>query len=239
MPMLNKIPKIGPVAALVLAIILLSAPPAAAQLPDLYTLSFVIHCTPQAVHHGQIIRVTWTGANNDTFPVPGGFGPAYGPWDDGIFLTDSSTNILIGTAQFTGVLTHGQSYNRTMDFTIPTYLPDGTYRVAVKIDYNPTNSAGRVAEANEGNNQQSGDLGPGSCEIVRLQCLDMHHEGNGTYAITWTTVTNSIYEIWRRPDMNTPWSILVSNIQATPPTNTSTLSEQGSARGFFRIRAAP
>lgn len=210
---------------------------ATAQLPDLFTSSLFIECSPHGLHQGQVLRVIWKGINNDTYPIPGGFGPAYGPWEDGIFLTNGSTNILIGTAGFTGVLTHGQYYDQTVDFVIPNHVPDGTYRIFVKIDYVSTNSAGRVIEANEENNEDSGYFGLASADIARLRLHTIAYASNGVATLSWNSVTNCTYEVWGGPDVQKPWTILISNVVATPPVNTATATGQNSINGFFRIRA--
>ena len=216
-----------------------AAPTAMAQLPDLFTVSQYVECTPHALHQGQLIHLTWTGMNDPSFPLPSGYGPALGPWEDGVFLINNFSNTLIGTAGFTGVLLPGQVYHRLEGFSIPDSVPDGTYRILVKLDYSPINPAGRIMEVDEGNNEASGILGKGSVDITRLQIVGLRQTGNKALSVSWTSVTNCTYEIWWTQGVQTPWSLLVSNIVATPPTNTAFVMRPNSASGLFRIRALP
>lgn len=83
------------IAAVVLSHLALLA--AQAQLPDLYTSPLLdIVCSPSVVVTGETLTVGWKGANNQVIGIPGDpqaevFGPAYGPWTDGIFLRGAAT----------------------------------------------------------------------------------------------------------------------------------------------------
>jgi hypothetical protein len=128
-------------------------------LPDLFTLllppiNFGI--STNRVFPDDLLGVWWKGYNNATAcidpPCAERFGPAFGPWQDAIFLYNSATNILLGTAGFNGSLPIGGGYTNQASFLIATDTPPGLYGIQVWIDYLPGNTNGAVAEQNEQNN---------------------------------------------------------------------------------------
>lgn len=133
----------------------------AQNLPDLFTrllppINFAL--STNQVFLGDMLTVNWPGANNGTFCIPEDpfcfdiFGPAYGPWDDAVFLFDNSTNRLLGTATFAGWLPPHGGYRQQATFAVPLDLRPGVYGVEIRIDYLPGTNTGHVVEQNELNN---------------------------------------------------------------------------------------
>lgn len=59
---------------------------------------------------------------------------------------------------------------------------------------------------------------------------------NGSFVVvTWPSASNRLYDIQQSTNIRSPWSILVSGIPATPPSNTQTASV-GQLRGFIRVK---
>jgi hypothetical protein len=100
--------------------------------------------------------VSWTGYNDGTVcidpPCEEQIGPAYGPWDDGVFLSDGSTNWFLGTRTFFGQLPPGGGYYPDGAFQVPSNLLPGLYGVKIWIGYVPGVPSGKIVERNENDN---------------------------------------------------------------------------------------
>ncbi len=104
---------------------------------------------PVALKAGDAVQVNWTGQNISGETVDGS-------WRDAVFLsTDNVWDISdkpLGTAEFTGVLNAGQTYNQTLDTFVPAVLP-GDYFLIVRADV-----LNQVFEGtDEGNNTSASD----------------------------------------------------------------------------------
>ncbi|MBN2476038.1 MAG: Ig-like domain-containing protein [Pirellulales bacterium] len=129
--------------------------------PDLYEWSGLIEFAPAAVHTGDPLEVAWTVSNNAVFGIPEEpplpfFGPAHGPWDEAVFLSEDGTwdadDLLLGTATFDGVLMPGEGARFEETFQVPEDLAPGDYHVIAYADYVAGDPAGQVEEWNEENN---------------------------------------------------------------------------------------
>jgi hypothetical protein len=133
----------------------------AVRLPDLFTMllpSINFGVSTNQVFPGDVVDVHWKGYNNSTVCIPEfppcveRFGPAFGPWQDAVFLFSSATNFLLGTSGFSGSLATGSAYTNQGSFLIPPDTAPGLYGIEIRIDYQAGNTNGVVAEQNEGNN---------------------------------------------------------------------------------------
>lgn len=132
----------------------------AVPLPDLCILpaySGDVGVSTNSVFPGEVLGVHWRGHNNATACVPEiqcveRFGPASGPWQDGVFLFNDTTNFLIGNSTFSGSLAIGGAYTNQGSFVIPTNTTPGLYGVEIRIDYLAGNTNGAVREQDETNN---------------------------------------------------------------------------------------
>ena len=118
-----------------------------ALLPDIYVLNWLpgyLTFSPGSAAPGETLSVNWKVCANSAIgipemPPPPQFPPAYGPWDDGVYLSSNSTldpcDILIGSNTYTGTLYAGQQYSTGGQFQIPPGLAEGTYYVILYTDH--------------------------------------------------------------------------------------------------------
>jgi hypothetical protein len=166
------------------------------KLPDLFTLGFLNHLSPDELHPGDMLNLDFSVANNATvcipeFPCEEIFGPAYGPWQEAVFLSIDSVpdpeDILLGTVSFNGVLQPGGAHEVDMQFQIPGDCPTGNYKVIVYGDYVDGQPEGQVQEHKETNNW---DACNGRLGIISHLLLVSPNGGESlsagsTYTINW------------------------------------------------------
>ena len=112
--------------------------------PDIFIYHGTMSFSPDTVEPGQTLTVNWCDSANarvgifelPTVPQPD---PAYGPWQDAVFLSENRAwdtgDTLIGIATFDGVLYAGQPHGYTETFQIPFDILHGYYTVIVYADY--------------------------------------------------------------------------------------------------------
>ena len=115
---------------------------------------------PDAVASGQTVNVQWTGKNQGT-------GTAATDWYDQVFLStdavldagDTALNYI--SAGDVSPLAPNGTYNRSLNVTIPTGRPDGTYYLIVKAD-----AFGNQPESDESNNTFAKAITLGNADLV-------------------------------------------------------------------------
>jgi hypothetical protein len=134
-------------------------------LPDLFTMRFGQFgsgvFTPTVVAPGDMLDAQWHGDNNcamgiPELPPPPQFGPARGPWWDGVFLSQDSqwdfADHLLGTVRHDGTLMAGERYQSAGHFQVPWDILPGSYRMVIYVDYVAGHPSGMIAEESETNN---------------------------------------------------------------------------------------
>lgn len=145
---------------LVAIVLLLPVCASAVKLPDLFVYRPANSFSPLEVKQGEILTLDFMVSNNGTLCIPGPcpeqFGPAYGPWEEAVFIRNTQTaeHILLGTIPFTGVLNPHEVHEGLAYFQVPGDCPPGTYQVIVHGDYDPNDPNGRVSETDEENNRE-------------------------------------------------------------------------------------
>ncbi len=100
-----------------------------AAYPDLATTSIIV---PTTAIPGQPVTISYSLANT-------GDGPANGPWIDEISFSssaDGSNPTMLGSSQFTGTISAGQSVSRTATVTLPMNIIGSVYFIVeADVDY--------------------------------------------------------------------------------------------------------
>lgn len=130
------------------------------KLPDLFTVGWLNEFSPAELYPGDMLNLNWLVENNSTWcidpPCVEFFGPAYGPWQEAVFLSINTIpdtgDILLGTVTFNGVLQPGGAHEVNTQFQVPSDCPPGNYRVIVYGDYVAGQPEGQVEEVDETNN---------------------------------------------------------------------------------------
>ncbi len=212
------------------------------KLPDLYTLLFPginFGVSPDQVLPGETLVVNWSGANNGTYCIPEDpycpefFGPAFGPWEDAVFLFNDSTSWLLGTATFGGYLLPHGGYDLQGSFQIPLDLPPGVYGVEIRIDYLDGNDEGRILEHNTQNNA---DRVPGAVTVLpRPSFTSVSRGADGKIHLQLTGSLARQVRIQSSPSLSSDsWTDLVSFTDLTGSVEYTDNTAPDAAIRFYR-----
>jgi hypothetical protein len=58
---------------------------------------------------------------------------------------------------------------------------------------------------------------------------------NQTFRFNWPSTPDAKYSVWSRPDLQSPWAIISSNMLATPPTNEFSSPGEMLPSEFFKV----